>query len=267
MMQATFSECPECNKTFQSNGNRNHKIASHCSKECYQAEYRRAHRKEIVLIKEPCIECGNSFSVNKNSIIFRKFCSRACSNKFYVKKRESRSSRTDEEKLITKENGLKYRYGLTLFQLESLLIFQKYNCLVCNLPLTEPYVVDHDHTCCPSSRKTCGKCVRGILHSTCNAALGFLKDDPAILRKAATYLEVSKQMQPFKITVEESIKFSKVWTYNGISIPISSESCQFAADFANIVLRDFVSMVQERSRQKIAQTSPPAQPKLIVEGV
>lgn len=49
-------------------------------------------------------------------------------------------------------------------------------------------VIDHDHDCCPGSR-SCGKCVRGYLHPNCNIALGYLKNDPALLRAAADYLD------------------------------------------------------------------------------
>jgi hypothetical protein len=38
----------------------------------------------------------------------------------------------------------------------------------------------------------CGKCIRGLLCVNCNLALGQLKDDPALLRKAADYLEANR---------------------------------------------------------------------------
>jgi hypothetical protein len=40
--------------------------------------------------------------------------------------------------------------------------------------------IDHDHKS--------GK-VRGLLCSCCNTGIGFLKDDPRIMRKAADYVE------------------------------------------------------------------------------
>jgi hypothetical protein len=44
-------------------------------------------------------------------------------------------------------------------------------------PFTEASVicVDHDHACCPDSMKSCGKCVRGLLCSGCNRALGIVE--------------------------------------------------------------------------------------------
>jgi hypothetical protein len=49
-------------------------------------------------------------------------------------------------------------------------------------------VVDHDRSCCPD-RKSCGKCVRGLIHWSCNVMLGNAKDDPNVLRAAADYLD------------------------------------------------------------------------------
>jgi hypothetical protein len=55
-------------------------------------------------------------------------------------------------------------------------------CAICESPLTGGYKVhiDHDHDT---------NIVRGILCKSCNNGIGFLKDSPAILRKAAIYLE------------------------------------------------------------------------------
>ena len=59
-------------------------------------------------------------------------------------------------------------------------------CWVCKVrPIT---CVDHDHSCCPGSR-SCGKCVRGALCSSCNAAIGSLGDSVDGVRNAMVYLE------------------------------------------------------------------------------
>lgn len=47
--------------------------------------------------------------------------------------------------------------------------------------------VDHDHSCC-SGIKSCGKCVRGLLCSTCNRILGQVKDNKILLQKMIDYL-------------------------------------------------------------------------------
>lgn len=48
-------------------------------------------------------------------------------------------------------------------------------------------VVDHDHSCCPPDR-SCGSCVRGLIHQRCNVILGASGDDIKILGDAISYL-------------------------------------------------------------------------------
>jgi Recombination endonuclease VII len=47
--------------------------------------------------------------------------------------------------------------------------------------------IDHDHECCPGA-KSCGNCIRGLLCSRCNKALGGFKDDFKLLASAIKYL-------------------------------------------------------------------------------
>ena len=47
--------------------------------------------------------------------------------------------------------------------------------------------VDHDHACCPG-RKSCGKCVRGLLCFVHNRAIGQAGDDPTVFEGVAAYL-------------------------------------------------------------------------------
>lgn len=55
-------------------------------------------------------------------------------------------------------------------------------------------VIDHDHRCCPSTRRKagggaiCGKCIRGLICQGCNIAAGMVNDDPDRLENLATYL-------------------------------------------------------------------------------
>ena len=69
-------------------------------------------------------------------------------------------------------------YGLTQDQFEAMMIDQMGQCLICCTEMNPP-AVDHDHAT--------GE-VRGLLCRQCNAALGLLRDDPAILARAAAYL-------------------------------------------------------------------------------
>jgi hypothetical protein len=71
---------------------------------------------------------------------------------------------------------------------------QKGLCACCGKPMLREgrekasAVVDHDHTCCPG-KKSCGRCVRGLIHWSCNVLLGHANNDPQILRLGAEYIE------------------------------------------------------------------------------
>lgn len=93
----------------------------------------------------------------------------------------------------SRESRVLYLYGITVTDIEALLVRQGGGCAICSTP--EPggrwntWHVDHDHGCCPRGRKTCGKCVRGLLCQNCNLLLGHAKNDPEVLQKASVYLE------------------------------------------------------------------------------
>lgn len=95
-----------------------------------------------------------------------------------------------------RENGAKYReknkkhilimnrigrYGITMGEFKALWEKQKGFCAICEEVLDKnKYRIDHDHAS--------GK-VRGLLCSSCNAAIGLLKDSPEIISNAARYVE------------------------------------------------------------------------------
>lgn len=70
-------------------------------------------------------------------------------------------------------------HGLTIFQAKE---FRKgKHCSICGD--IENLVVDHCHAT---------KLIRGVLCRNCNAGIGLLKDDAAMLRKAIDYLNSNK---------------------------------------------------------------------------
>lgn len=91
-----------------------------------------------------------------------------------------------------KERRLKV-YGITLEEFNALLKFQGGVCVICGYsdrsnPKIFPFV-DHSHS---------AKHVRGILCSRCNHGLGNFRDSPALLRKAAKYLEKNALFGPIQ---------------------------------------------------------------------
>lgn len=93
----------------------------------------------------------------------------------------------------TLDQNLRLRFNLPLEEYRAKLQAQDGKCAICGVASptdrrTSRFHVDHDHRCCPTSRRTCGKCTRGLLCHACNTALGNFKDDPDILMSAVAYL-------------------------------------------------------------------------------
>jgi hypothetical protein len=79
---------------------------------------------------------------------------------------------------------LKRRYGITAADADAMLEAQGGLCAVCQ---AAPAVhVDHDHET---------GAVRALLCFNCNGGLGQFKDDPAVLRAAADYVERHRELQ------------------------------------------------------------------------
>jgi Recombination endonuclease VII len=72
------------------------------------------------------------------------------------------------------------KFGLTKSKFEVMLTEQGGRCALCDEPLTSGWVIDHDHL-------TMG--VRGLLHTNCNALLGFGNEDPQRFESAISYLK------------------------------------------------------------------------------
>ncbi len=82
-------------------------------------------------------------------------------------------------------NDIKRNYGLGIDTYNQMLVDQDYKCKICrkaHRPDIQRGRLYVDH--CHSSLK-----VRGLLCSFCNAAIGYFKDDTALLEKAIAYLK------------------------------------------------------------------------------
>ena len=67
-------------------------------------------------------------------------------------------------------------------------------CYLCGeemIPDEEKIDIDHDHSCCGRC-KSCRTCRRGLTHHRCNVVIGWVYDNPAILRRMADALEAAQ---------------------------------------------------------------------------
>lgn len=83
-------------------------------------------------------------------------------------------------------NSTLKQYGLDIQTFEDLAESQHHLCAICNGPQSDKRqsTLDVDH-CHKSNR------VRGLLCRRCNLLIGYAKDDPVLLDKAASYLRKS----------------------------------------------------------------------------
>ena len=81
---------------------------------------------------------------------------------------------------ISRRNTLKRKYNLTPAQYDAMSAAQRGHCKTCGRD-DQGLHVDHDHAT---------GMIRGLLCGNCNRMIGLAGDNPAVLRKAANYLEV-----------------------------------------------------------------------------
>lgn len=90
--------------------------------------------------------------------------------------------------------SLHYFYKLTEPEYIHMLWQQNNQCAVCHQSsASKKLSIDHDHKCC-SGKRTCGKCIRGLLCSRCNAILGQVNDSVSILESMIQYLKQRERL-------------------------------------------------------------------------
>jgi hypothetical protein len=90
-----------------------------------------------------------------------------------------------------REAQLKSLFRVTSGQYARMLSSQNDSCPGClrrKSEVKKAFCVDHDHRCC-NGKKSCGKCVRGLLCTSCNLILGYAKDNAVVLINLVKYLE------------------------------------------------------------------------------
>ena len=78
------------------------------------------------------------------------------------------------------------RHGLTQERFDAMIAEQGGTCATCTR-VPDVFHIDHSHECCEGDY-SCGKCVRGLLCSQCNTALGLVGENPDILRAMIAYM-------------------------------------------------------------------------------
>ena len=127
---------------------------------------------------------------------------KAANRRFYQRHKEAEKARSKQwhkdnpeyRKNWAKENpekkaatSRKYYYGITLEEFNAKMLAQDGKCAICGRPLERPDL-DHNHACC-SGKKSCGKCIRGILCRPCNTFIGLAQESIEILGNAIQYLK------------------------------------------------------------------------------
>lgn len=107
-------------------------------------------------------------------------------------------------------NRLKYHLGISVDQYDALFIAQNGLCAICKQPesaqqnrIPQHLAVDHDHSCCPD-KKSCGRCIRGLLCSRCNLALGHLYEDISRMQAMIAYVQKSRESRSIVGNAEAS---------------------------------------------------------------
>lgn len=165
------------------------KVCIYCETEKPAADFH-SHRyttrtgRESVRLNSGCRECHN-----------RRVKDGKRSNRDRVRERQREYRRKNADKIRERNlayrranprrhagDNLKYKYGLTVEQYESMVVAQGGVCAACGRPpsgSTKKLRVDHNH-------KT-GK-VRDLLCHNCNVSLGLLGEDIQIIRSLILYL-------------------------------------------------------------------------------
>lgn len=60
-------------------------------------------------------------------------------------------------------------------------------------------------------------------------------------------------MQTHKVSREDTARFAKVWTKNGIAFILPDVGLDFATDYANIVIKSFIEQCQRDAAERIRQ--------------
>ena len=144
-----------------------------------------------------CPDCGSTFQYEISKGRRKPFCDpctrerQKVHNSTFLRRRIKARAGEDPE-LLQRLRSYEFRgriakYGISIAQYEELLAKQDGRCAICGSPpdangrgAYSRLHIDHSHST--------GK-IRGLLCGRCNQGIGFMRDDPKLLRLAAAYLD------------------------------------------------------------------------------
>lgn len=180
-----WGSCRYCEQPFQFAAKRGQPPA-YCSRpHAAKALAERQKARKAAMERRKCSRCQEEKPKEEFGSPTAPYC-RACHADY---ERERRKTRARQDPAYTRMLNLR-RYGLTPEDVTRMLEAQGGRCAVCRAdsPNGPGWHVDHDHSCCNTRKRSCGRCTRGLLCSRCNIAIGNMRDDPVILRAALDYV-------------------------------------------------------------------------------
>lgn len=123
--------------------------------------------------------CKNGHALTKDNLVLRKNGYAQCRVCFNKSAKECTKRWRTRHPDKAKYSKLKYRYGVTPEQYETMYEQQEGKCILpsCGRPIN---ATNHDHV---------SGLLRGLMCKEHNIALGLFSDSPKLLREAAEYLE------------------------------------------------------------------------------
>lgn len=140
-----------------------------------------------------CVKCNLSKKLelfakdSRSKSGYRNVC-KACAaeymKQYYLKNPDKAAVNRSRQALRDAGKDRFTRHGITIGEYDKMVAKYDGNCWSCKeRPATH---IDHDHKCCKKAY-SCGQCIRGILCSQCNTALGLLQDNVDMINKLSEY--------------------------------------------------------------------------------
>lgn len=178
-----MKQCTKCLKQkpysdFHKKKQINDGYAYHC-KECVRSydskehDSKRVYPKKYLDGKMHCRSCNEYFDKDKFTM------------------RKGNTARCNDCAILYQHTRTVKKHGITYDKYLEIFNSQNGKCKICKLEeqsYRSRLSIDHDHACCPGYN-SCGKCIRGLLCSSCNMILGNAKDNVDILKAAIKYLQ------------------------------------------------------------------------------